>query len=230
MTQVLGHRGASASHPENTVAAFRAALAAGADGVELDVRRTADGGLAVRHDATLEDGRALVDIATADLPEPITVLAPALDACLAATIVNVEIKNLPNEVDFDPDERIAADVVTLLDARGDLAGGRLLISSFHLPTIDRVHELAPGLATGWLVLDAREPDGLIERAAAHGHVAIHPHHAFVNEAFVALAHAAGLRVNTWTVDDPDRIAWLAGLGVDGIVTNDPAAALVALDR
>ena len=99
------------------------------------------------------------------------------------------------------------------------------MSAFHLPTVDRVHELAPGLATAWLVLDASDPARSIERAAAHGHVAIHPHHAFVNADLVAAAHAAGLAVNTWTCDDPDRIVWLAELGVDAVVTNDPALAL-----
>ena len=60
MTQVIGHRGASRAERENTLEAFHAAVAQGADGVELDVRRTADGALAVHHDAHLPDGRAIV--------------------------------------------------------------------------------------------------------------------------------------------------------------------------
>ena len=59
---------------------------------------------------------------------------------------------------------------------------------------------------------------------------MHPHHAFVTEDFVTIAHAAGLAVNTWTCDEPDRIRWLAELGVDAVVTNVPAIALEALGR
>jgi len=227
---VLGHRGASASYPENTVVAFRGALDQGADGVELDVRRTADGGLAVSHDGVLPDGRALLELATGDLPPALPVLGEALDAVRAASVVNIEIKNWPDDGDFDPSEQLARDVVALLEAREELTDGRMLVSAFHLPTVDRVHELAPGLATAWLVLDASDPGPLIERAAAHGHVAIHPHHVFVTPDLVAGAHDAGLAVNTWTCDDPDRIVWLAGLGVDALVTNDPALALRALGR
>jgi glycerophosphoryl diester phosphodiesterase len=227
---VLGHRGASASYPENTVIAFRGALDQGADGVELDVRRTADGGLAISHDGILPDGRALVDVATTDLPAGLPVLDEVLDACRAASVVNIEIKNWPGDGDFDPSEGLAADVVALLEARGELADGRALVSSFHLPTVDRVHELAPGLATAWLLFDASDPGPLIDRAAEHGHVAIHPHHAFVTPDLVTMAHGAGLAVNVWTVDDPDRIVWLGDLGVDAVVVNDPELALRALGR
>ena len=68
MTTVIAHRGASNAFPENTVAAFRGAHEMGADMVELDVRRTADGRLAIHHDAHLPDGRAICDVASGDLP------------------------------------------------------------------------------------------------------------------------------------------------------------------
>ena len=67
-----------------------------------------------------------------------------------------------------------------------------------------------------------------EESESRGHVAVHPHHAFVTPALVHAAHAAGLVVNTWTCDDPDRIRWLAAIGVDGIVTNVPDVARAAL--
>jgi glycerophosphoryl diester phosphodiesterase len=227
---VLGHRGASASFPENTVPAFRGALALGADGVELDVRRTADGGLAVRHDGTLPDGRRLVDLATADLPPDVPLLAEVLDTCRDARVVNVEVKNWPDDVDFDATEQLADQVVALLEARGELTDDRLLVTSFHLPSIDRVHALAPALATGSLVIDAQEPEALVARTVEHGHRTLHPHHAFVTPELVDLAHDAGLALNTWTVDDPDRIRWLAEIGVDAVIVNDPALALRALGR
>jgi glycerophosphoryl diester phosphodiesterase len=227
---VIAHRGASAAFPENTLAAFAGAIAQGADGVELDVRRTADRRLAIAHDDVLADGRVLVETAGADLPEGITELATALDVCAPLAIVNIEIKNWPDDRDFDPREQLAASVVALLDARGELDDGRNLISCFHLPTVDRVHELAPGLATAWLLGLVEDAGELIDKAAARGHVAVHPHHVFVDEDFVSRAHAAGLAVNTWTCDDPDRIRSLAEIGVDAVVTNVPDVALRALGR
>src|SRR5688500_8524203 len=108
-TRVFAHRGASAVEPENSIAAFRRAAAMGADGVELDVRR----GLLVHHDAEPTPGAPA--------------LADALDACEGMT-VNIEIKNLQGEPDFDPGETLAAQVVDLLRERG----GRddVIVSSF----------------------------------------------------------------------------------------------------
>ncbi len=227
---VIAHRGASAAYPENSEAAFAGAIAQGADGVELDVRRTADGRLALSHDDTLPDGTVVVETAFADLPAGTIDLSCALDVCAPLAVVNTEIKNWPDDKDFDPTERLAEDVVALLLARGELDDGRHLISCFHLPTVDRVHELAPGLATAWLLGLVEDAGALIDKAAGRGHVAVHPHHVFVDEDFVARAHAAGLQVNTWTCDDPDRIRQLADLGVDAVVTNVPDVALAALGR
>jgi glycerophosphoryl diester phosphodiesterase len=227
---VIAHRGASATFPENSAAAFAGAVAQGADGVELDVRRTADGRLALSHDDTLPDGTVVVETAFADLPDGLIDLAQALDVCAPLAIVNTEIKNWPDDKDFDPTEQLASDVVALLRDRGEHDDGRHLISCFHLPTVDRVHELAPSLATAWLLGLVDDPAALIDKAAEHGHVAVHPHHVFVNDEFVTRAHAAGLQVNTWTCDDPDRITWLADLGVDAVVTNVPDVALAALGR
>jgi len=225
---VIAHRGASAAFPENTAAAFAAAGHQGADGVELDVRRTLDGRMAVNHSDTLPDGTVLVETRFDQLPPPMIDLAHALDVCAALDVVNIEIKNWPDDRDFDPTEQLAADVVQLLSARGELDGGRYLVSGFHLPTVDRVHDLAPDLATGWLLGMVEDPARLIIKAAEHQHGAVHPHHVFVNEDFVATAHDAGLAVNTWTCDDPDRIRWLADIGVDAVVTNVPGVAREAL--
>ena len=227
---VIAHRGASRAFPENTVAAFQGAVDQNADGVELDVRRTADAALALSHDELLPDGRAVVELQQVELPSEVPVLAAALDVCRPLSVVNIEIKNWPDDGDFDPTERLAADVVALLRARGEIDDGRNLVSCFHLPTIDRVRELAPGLATGWLLGVIEDIAPLIERAVAAGHVAVHPHHAFVDADLVERAHAAGLAVNTWTCDEPDRIRWLADLGVDAVITNVPDVALAALGR
>jgi glycerophosphoryl diester phosphodiesterase len=244
-TQVIGHRGAPRIAPENTVASFRSAVDVGADGVELDVRRTADGHLAVHHDAHLADGRALVGTPWSETPDEVPDLTAALDACAGLEVVNVEIKNWPDDVDFDASLAVVDRVVEELLARPGDERARLLVSCFHLPSVDRVRELAPELATAWLVLgpveaiadgqDARGPAAdpvaaMVAETADHGHAALHPHHAFVTPQLVEAARSAGIAVNTWTCDDPERMRWLAEVGVDGIVTNVPDQALVALDR
>lgn len=211
MTKVYAHRGASAVEPENTIAAFLRARELGADGVELDVRR----GLLVHHDAE-----------PAGHPPS---LAAALDACAGMT-VNIEIKNLPGEADFDPEEQLAAEVVALLHERR----GRddVIVSSFNLAAIDRVRELDGSVPTGFLVMVAPGDDvagRVVDRCRRHGHGAIHPHHIGVTARFVELAHHAGLAVNTWTVDDPGRMRDLAALGVDAIITNVPDVARSTLE-
>jgi glycerophosphoryl diester phosphodiesterase len=225
--RVIAHRGASAAFPENTIEAFRGARSMGADGVELDVRRTADGVLAVHHDAALADGRVIVELTGADLPASVCDLEAALDACAGLDVVNIEIKNWPDDPDFDPELRLADQVVALVDRRGDHR--RVLVSCFHLPTVDRVRGLDERMATAWLTFSLPDQHAAIDRAARHGHSAIHPHVAFVDTAYVEHAHDAGLEVNTWTCDDPDRMAELATLGVDGIVTNVPDVARRVLD-
>src|SRR5690606_38084271 len=110
----------------------------------------------------------------------------------------------------------------LLQHRG--RADRVLVSSFHLPTIDRVKALDPDVATGFLTFaDPMPADGIV-LAADRGHDAIHPHDITVDLELVEAAHAAGLAINVWTVDDPDRMRQLAELGVDGIITNVPDVA------
>jgi glycerophosphoryl diester phosphodiesterase len=229
VTLVYAHRGASAAEPENTVAAFRTAGRMGADGVELDVRRTADGQAAVVHDAALPGGRAVVEVPLADVPHEVPRLEEALDAC-AGLVVNVEVKNAPWDADFDPDESLAELVVRTLAARG--GRDRVIVSSFGEGAVARTRELAPDLPTALLtaVLTDDQVDGLVEQVAAAGHVALHPHHLTVTPHLLERCHEAGLAVNTWTVDEPERIAALAALGVDGVVTNVPDVALSALGR
>jgi glycerophosphoryl diester phosphodiesterase len=225
VTQVLAHRGASRAARENTVDAFRRAAAMGSDAVELDVRRTADGVLVVHHDPQLEDGRAIVNVASTQLPEHIPTLEAALDAC-AGMWVNVEIKNDAGEPDFDPADAIADQTVTLLAARGE--DERWLISSFRLETVDRCRAANANIRTAWLVVAI--PDDIIATLVARGHGALHPWVGNVTRSHIDACHGAGISVNTWTTDDPDRIAELAEWGIDGICTNVPDVALAVLRR
>jgi glycerophosphoryl diester phosphodiesterase len=233
VTLVIGHKGAAGMAPENSLAAFSAAREVGADGVEFDVRRLADGALAVHHDPMLNDGRRLLDLAVDELPGGIATLALVLDACDGLALVNVEIKNWPLDGDFDESLGIADAVVEALAARPAPERERYVVSCFHLPTVDRVRELAPDLVTAWLVGIVGPDDGaqVIAEAVDHGHRAFHPHHALVTPALVERAHDEELAVNAWTCNEPDRIRWLAGeAGVDGIVTDVPDLALAALGR
>jgi glycerophosphoryl diester phosphodiesterase len=229
VTLVYAHRGASAAEPENTVAAFRTAVRMGADGVELDVRRTADGFAAVVHDASLADGRPVADVPLDEVPPGVPRLPEALDAC-AGVVVNVEVKNAPWDADFDPDEALAELVVrTLADRDGR---DQVIVSSFGEGAVARVRQLEPSLPTALLtaVLTDDQVDGLVEEVASAGHVALHPHHLTVTPHLLERCHHAGLAVNTWTVDEPNRIHALAALGVDGVVTNVPDVALRAVGR
>jgi glycerophosphoryl diester phosphodiesterase len=231
---VIGHKGAAGLAPENSLAAFRVAREVGADGVELDVRRTrTPHTLAVHHDPTLDDGRRLVDVAVDELPEGIATLPEVLDACDGLALVNVEIKNWPLDSDFDESLGIVDDVVQALGARPAAERERYVVSCFHLPTVDRVRELVPDLVTAWLVGIVGPDDGaqVIAEAVDHGHRALHPHHGLVTGALVGRAHDEELAINAWTCNEPDRIRWLAReAGVDGIVTDVPDVALAALGR
>ena len=153
MTLVIAHRGASRAERENTIAAFVRAVEMGADGIELDVRRTADDVLVVHHDAMLGDGRIVRQVPAGELPDHVPTLSAALDAC-AGAFVNVEIKNDPSEPDFDPTEWAAHRTLIELGRRG--ADARWLVSSFrhrdgrHLPS----GSLARAVRTAWLVAPA----------------------------------------------------------------------------
>jgi glycerophosphoryl diester phosphodiesterase len=222
-TTIFAHRGASAAYPENTLEAFRAAGPLGAEWVELDVRRTADGELAVHHDAYLADGRAIVELRAADLPATALSLAEALEACRPLG-VNVEIKNSPHDVDFDETAAIVEPVVAAIEE----CSQPIIVSSFHGPTLERVRVVGPNIACAFLTFDLRDPRETIDASVAAGYVALHPWDGSVTQELVQLVHDAGLKLNAWTVDDPSRILELAEMGVDGIITNVPDVAASVL--
>ena len=233
--RLWAHRGVSAHLPENTVAALAAARAAGADGVELDVRLGADGEVVVFHDDDLrrlagqpgriEDlsraARAAVRIAGV---HPVPTLIEALEAC-APLAVNVELKTTrPGQ-----GGRLAAAVAALCDRPG--LRERILVSSFDPIALAQLRWHAPRLATAYLF--HRDQWAPLRRGwptLAIGASAVHPDDALVTPARIEAWHALGLAVQVWTVDDPDRLRQLAAWGVDGVFTNDPAAARAALRR
>ena len=221
---IIAHRGASAAHVENTVAAFEAAGPLGADAIELDARRTADGAIVVHHDDALPDGRVIVETDRADLPAHVPTLAVALDAC-GDLVVNIEIKNSPEDRDFDPTEMVADAVVA--EVRRRRTTDRYLVSCFHRPTIDHVKAAMPELRTAYLHALVDGATALAE-AVEHGHRVLHPWYGWATEELIGAAHDQGVVVNAWTVDDPEAMAQLAARGIDGIVTNVPDLALEVL--
>jgi glycerophosphoryl diester phosphodiesterase len=228
---VIAHRGASAACRENTVEAFREARRMGADAVEMDVRRTADGAPVIHHDDSIPGVGPIIGLgaaALAGLAPWVPSLAEALDAC-AGLWVNLEIKNSPLEHDFDPGDIVLSLVLDHLRRAG--SGGGVLISSFNPQTAGRAVGALAGLRTALLVPTGGDLTQAAAAAAAAGHDALHPAAADLTEdpeRRIDTVHALGLGVNVWTVDDPEQIRRLAAAGADGIVTNRPDVALEVL--
>ena len=207
--RVYGHRGYAALHPENTVAGVEAAFATGAYGVEVDVRRTADGTLLLSHDP---------------LPTDLFGLASLTDVLDAATgHVVIEVKNQPGDPDFDaPAEATAHLLVSLL---ADRSGDDVTVSSFDWFAIEVARDA--GLRTAFLTPPGLALDASLAYVTEAKHAECHPHWSAVLEdpAAVAAAHSAGVSVVVWTVDDVEVYAALRAAGVDGVITNDPAVLL-----
>ncbi|NDH96893.1 MAG: glycerophosphodiester phosphodiesterase [Actinobacteria bacterium] len=222
---VIAHRGAREAARENTLPAFRLAREFGAEWVELDARRTADGVVVVHHDAQLADGRVLAELTVDELPEFIPSLAEALEECHGMG-VNIEIKNLPSDPDYDADHLVSEAVAGVVQAY--LGPERTIVSSFNIDTLDRLHAVDPAIPLAYLFAIG-DPAMAIARACAHEMTAIHPYDPLVTASLVERAQDEGLAVNVWTVNDPERMKVLAGFGVDGICTDVPDVARDVLD-
>lgn len=229
---ILAHRGAhhpeTPGVPENTVAAFQAALGLGIDGVELDVRRAGDGVLVVHHDPALPDGRPISGTAAAALPPSVPTLSAALSACASLTLVDVEIKASPLEPGYDSSHIVALEVAHLLAQADGRPPAETLVSSFDLGTLDAFRAAAPAVATGWLTLPGYDQLAAAATAAAGGHAALNPPDGATTAEVVDAVHAAGLQAVVWTVDDPARMEQLAAAGVDVLITNRPGLAVSIL--
>ena len=244
---VVAHRGASAAEPENTLAAFEAALAAGADAVELDVRLTSDSVPVVMHDADVSastDGSGFVHEMTLQQIKrldasrglgrkgEVPTLTEVLELVGDRGGVDVEIKNLPGEPAFDsPREAVLEATLEVLDSTS--FAGPVLISSFNWLTIERCKHLAPELPTGFLTIAAIDAHAALVYARSNGHDFVLPQTPALLEAgeeLVREAHEHEIRVGTWVTDDPRVLETLFGWGVDAIACNDPAAAVAVRRR
>jgi glycerophosphoryl diester phosphodiesterase len=241
---VVAHRGAPTERPENTLAAFEAALDAGVRAVEFDVRTTADGHAVVIHDPALDRttdqqglirDRTLADVLGARIagPDGRSYTVPTLHETIALlsgrAAVDIEIKNVPGEPDFDPDEEVA---VTLVHRALDDVGfvGDVIISSFNPRSIERSREARPDLPTGLLTDVGVDAAAALHFAGEQGHRWILPFADRVVEQGVGFArtvHDAGLLLGTWIVDEPAEARALLAAGVDAVATNDPRAIVAA---
>ena len=201
----------------------------GAHAVELDVRQCASGELVVHHDPMLADGRIIVHVQKESLPVHIPTLDEALDAC-GDMWVNVEVKNHRTEPDYDADDQRTHAVLDVLRRRvaahGDMQ--RYLLSCFRRKTVDRVKTAWSELPTAWLTSSAANYEELAADLQAYEHTAVHPEVSKVTREMVETFHRHGVRVNTWTCDDPLRMRELMQWGIDGICTNVPDVGLAIL--
>lgn len=230
---LIAHRGASAAAPENTRAAFALALAQGARTIELDVHLTADQRLVVIHDATIDrtsDGTGAVSQMTlADLrafrydrihpgafaPGEVGILefADAVSFMVEHDLdLNVETKSFGDDA-----ERVNDLVAATVREAGWMP--RTLVSSVNHRAVAAFAADHPDALTAIAFVE-RFVD-VVAYARRCGARVLHPHHRLLDEAFVEQAHAAGLRVNAWTVDDEEEASRILALGVDGLMTNRP---------
>lgn len=227
---VVAHRGASIEHPENTIEAFEAAIDAGADAVEFDVRMTADGQAVVMHDPDVSrttDGSGLVaEMSLEDIRKlGVPTLEEALQCLSGRTAADIEIKNRPGERDFTPDRESGVDAT--LEALDAVAfSGQVIVSSFHPASIAHSRALRPDVPTGLLTEYEVDADEALTRAASQGHPWVLPFVSNVLDApdgFAERVHGAGILLGVWIADDPETASRLFELGADAVATNDPRA-------
>lgn len=219
---IIGHRGASASAPENTLAAFGLAAEQGAQGVELDVRMAADGNVVVMHDRTVArttgGSGTVAGLTTAELRsldaglgQPVPTLDDVFQAFGPALLYNVELKEWGvrgRGLEMAVADRIAAYHLE----------NQVVVSSFNPLAVRRARRHL-SRTTMTAVIWARRPRWLWHLPAETE--ADHPHHSLIDEAYMAWALEQGYRVHVWTVDEPGEARRLTRLGVHALITNKP---------
>lgn len=244
--KLYGHRGAAAVAPENTVASFAAAMAAGADGVECDVRLTADGHLVVIHDDDVARTTGAEGLVSSMTLEAVRLLdassrfagrrveppggeavqrIPTAEEVWTATRGRVifEIKG----TSWAPvDARATARALVRFLAGRDASDA--ILSCFDPIVLAVVRAEARGVVTGLLSAPAFDAASVIEAAVAGSHAVCFLPDAVVTAAAVDAAHEAGRLMIPWTVNEPARLRELARWGADGVITDDPGAAGKAL--
>ncbi|MBK7820108.1 MAG: glycerophosphodiester phosphodiesterase [Tessaracoccus sp.] len=237
-TAIWAHRGASAYAPENTIPAFELALSMGADGIELDVQRSADGQVVVIHDVTINRTSngvgKVVSLSFEELRRcdfsngfpgrrnvKIPTLREVLELCRPTNVtVNIELKN--GEELYPGLENDALRVV-----RDAGMVDRVVFSSFNHYSLANLRGRVGPENLALLISDGLYDPWLYAKSFGAG--AINPdYRALQMPGYVWYAHEVGVKVNAWTVNDEATVRWLASLGVDAVITNLPDQAADAL--
>ena len=240
-TQVFAHRGAKTVAPENTLPAFQAALDMGADGIELDAQRSADGQLVIMHnfsvDATTNGQGKIADFTAAQLAQldaggwfdpafagvGVPTLHEVFDLVGTRCRVNVEVKSQ------DP---MGGNEIELLAPmiRDRRLYDQVIVSSFNPITLVKLRWFDPKIALGLLYYGQPLPPYLAKAwlSPIMRPEALHPHAALIDAAYMTWAKSIPAAVNTWTVNDVDEAKRLAELGVDAIISDVPDRILAAL--
>jgi glycerophosphoryl diester phosphodiesterase len=248
MPLIIGHRGASASAPENTLAAFSRALADGADGVEFDVRLSRDRVPVVIHDASLKRtgkvDRLVADLSISELQQhdvcrwfesaeqtkrfvgTVPTLAQVFELFRQTdSLLYLEMKS-----DAADSSHLVEAVVNEIHNAG--IANRVVVSSFDLPAVAWVKQIDPTISTAALFepklsrpLSTIRRLKMIDLALEYHANEIALHHSLVSARTVQRATQFGLPVVVWTVDDTDWIRRAHRLGLKALITNNPAAML-----
>ncbi len=216
----IGHRGRGQDYGENTILTIHLGVLAGADGVEYDVRKTRDGKIVLIHDDTIDrttDGTGKVSDYTY---EELSQFNAGYQSCIPLLenvlrlfnhcFHNIELK-----------EPIGEDVLKLITKH--IPEERVLVSSFNWD--DLTPFVFTNIPTALLAGEEKVRElgeaGCVAAALARGGKAINPHFSVTTPSLVALAHKHGLKVYVWSVNEPDDIARMKKIGVDGIISDYP---------
>ena len=230
---VTAHRGFSGACPENTLAAFRAAIEAGSDRIELDVHLTRDNEVVVIHDDTLERtttgkgnvaDKTLAELRRLDAGawfdarfagEKIPTLAEVLDMARNRIVVNIELKKGKN---FPYTMAELADRTLFVVEKAGMTG-QVLFSSFDPAAVDRIREINPRLPLALIVEKPWVNPGEPGRGTLYP--ALNCKTMVLNADNIRRAQAGGIEIHVWTVNAPEAMEKFIALGVDGIITNHP---------
>ena len=228
--RILAHRGLALDAPQNSIDAFRAAVAAGATHLETDVRATADGAAVLVHDARLPDGREVADL-------PLATLRGALPAVATLAEALTALPDARFNIDVKHADGVAPTAAAVAEAA---AASRVLLTSFSRRRRRAVLRLVPTAATSasadgvaGVVAGLRLRSPGLTRFAVRGVEALQiPERAAGADLAapwsIAAMHRAGVEVHFWVVNDPTRMRELVARGADGIVTDRPDLARDAL--